>query len=369
MDCHTLSLSGRQWLIAGAIVVATMLAAPRLWERIEKFDIPSNYRIGYELSEDYWLFSRYCRSQAAAGKIFVIGDSVVWGQYVGRDKTLSAALNRLHPGEFANAGVDGMHPLALEGLVKYYGRDISNARVILHCNLLWLASAKRDLRSDENEVPFNHPRVVPQFAPALIAYHPTPSVRIGAAVERNVEFLQMVNHVKLTYLDRLDIPAWTMEHPLGKAITPVRPAIPVGMDKPRHQGGSWIDRRIRKQNFPWVELDRSLQWAAFQRLAKMLQSRGNRVFVVVGPLNEHMLTAESLGRYHRLKDGVEAWLSDNGLHYFAPEPLDSELYADASHPLAEGYTSLAKQIDACRPFGDFSQTSQASQASRREAGE
>ena len=48
--------------------------------------------------------------------------------------------------------------------------------------------------------------------------------------------------------------------------------------------------------------------------------------------------------YRELRAGVAAWLSKKHIGHVVPEPLPSLLYADASHPLTEGYDQLAKQI-------------------------
>jgi hypothetical protein len=57
----------------------------------------------------------------------IIGDSFVWGQYVSTDKTLSHNLNELEGDNlFANMGLDGLHPAAMDGLLKYYGKDIKS---------------------------------------------------------------------------------------------------------------------------------------------------------------------------------------------------------------------------------------------------
>ena len=56
-------------------------------------------------------------------------------------------------------------------------------------------------------------------------------------------------------------------------------------------------------------IDQSLQWAAFQRLVKLLQSRGNDVLVVVGPFNEHIMAAENRPAFRRLRDGIADWLA------------------------------------------------------------
>ena len=88
----------------------------------------------------------------------------------------------------------------------------------------------------------------------------------------------------------------------------------------------------------------SLQWRFFRQTVETLRGRGNRVFVVVGPFNEHMLTPESLAAYRRRQGQVEAWLTASGSRYVAPPALPSELYADASHPLAAGYEALAHKV-------------------------
>jgi hypothetical protein len=87
-----------------------------------------------------------------------------------------------------------------------------------------------------------------------------------------------------------------------------------------------------------------LQWRSFQRTIEVLRSCGNAVFVLVGPFNEHMLGPESLATYReRVRQAVE-WLQQQGIPHCAPPPLPSEYYADASHPLAEGYRLLAQQL-------------------------
>ena len=49
-------LSLRQWAIVLAIVTLVAVATPRLWKHVERFDTGADYRIPYQLSNDYWLF-------------------------------------------------------------------------------------------------------------------------------------------------------------------------------------------------------------------------------------------------------------------------------------------------------------------------
>ena len=102
-----------------------------------------------------------------------------------------------------------------------------------------------------------------------------------------------------------------------------------------------------------MNLDASLQWRAFQRLVRELRRRGNSVFVVVGPFNEHLLAEDNRATYRRLRDGIREWLKQNQIPQAIPESLPSELYADASHPLTEGYQLLAKCIEAEPQFRNW----------------
>jgi len=330
-------LSPREWLIVGIALSVLLCFGPSLWERIEKFDPAPDYRLPYELSSDYWLYNRYCRWACSLYDTLVIGDSVVWGHYVSKDNTLSHHLNKnAGRNQFANMGVDGIHPVALAGLLKYYGRDIKGANVILHFNPLWMSSRKHDLQIDK-EFHFNHPRLVPQFVPDIPCYKDSYSRRMSAVVERYVGFLSWASHLKITYFESMDLPAWTLEHPYNL------PKFKIQNSKfkiPRPQGAAGI----AKQDFQWVEPGTSLQWSFFQRSIEMLKARGNTVFVLVGPFNEHICKEKSIDTYREMKSEIKAWLRQNNVPYYMPEVLPGELYSDASHPLSEGYEMLAKEL-------------------------
>ena len=348
-----LRLSGRQWAVAGLAAVAFFVFAPNLWERVEKLDPPADYRLPYDLSNDYWLFSRYARLAAARGQTLVVGDSVMWGQYVKRGQTLSHYLGE-RDGEprFANLGLDGAHPAALAGLLRYYGGDIAGGRVVLHSNLLWTASKKHDLQS-EKEFRFNHPTLAPQFVPSIPCYTESGSRRLGIAIERQVPFFAWANHLRVAYFGQQDLPTWTMEHPTACPLAAIRPAVLMADDPLRHEPISWTARGIEKQDFAWVDLETSFQWRFLREAVAVLQARGNKVFVLVGPFNEHMLNDESLKVYAERKRTVAAWLAANQVPHLVPPPLPSDLYADASHPLAEGYRLLAEQLWANAEFSRF----------------
>ena len=60
----------------------------------------------------------------------MLGDSVVWGEYVLPDGTLSHFLNQEagQPDRFVNGGVNGLFPLAQEGLIDDYGHALAIRR-------------------------------------------------------------------------------------------------------------------------------------------------------------------------------------------------------------------------------------------------
>jgi len=332
--------------VAAVLLLALFYGLPYAWQMIEPFGCGQDYRMPFKLGNDYWLFARYCRQATRQKKILVIGDSVIWGHYVAPDGTLSHYLNELAGRErFANLGVDGIHPAALEGLLRYYGRSMRRCRVVLHCNFLWMSSKRHDLQTTK-EFTFNHPRLVPQFYPWIPCYRASFSERVGNVIERYVQFFTWARHVRLAYFDGRTLPRWTIEHPYAhplRAVTlrlpsPAEPPSPLPVAQP------WTEKGLKPYEADWVPLERSFQWRCFLRTVELLRKRGNRIFVLIGPFNEHMLTESSRARYQRLKAAAIKWLQERDIPSFAPAPLSSEQYADASHPLASGYAKLANEL-------------------------
>jgi hypothetical protein len=349
---HEVRLTGRQWLIVAVATAGLLALAPAVWSRVEQFAPDGDYRMPYALSSDYWQFSRYCRWAAAHDKTVLLGDSVVWAQYVAPDEALSHWLNGLAGDDrFANLGLDGAHPAALAGLVEHYGGAIRGCKVIVQCNPLWMSSQKRDLQSNE-EFRFNHPWLVPQFFPAIPCYKEPWSGRLNIVIERQLPFFAWKRHLQAAYFDGMDVPSWTLAHPSRDPFTALgrRASLPAD---PEHEAVPWTQQGITVQDFPWVKPDESFQWHSFQEMLRLLAQRHNEVFVLVGPFNEHMLTPESLARYGAMKAQIVASLRSEGVACCAPDALPSDLYADASHPLREGYALLAKELFACEAFAPF----------------
>ena len=360
-------LNGRLWLIAFALIALVLWGTPRIWKRAERFEITTDYRIPYSLSRDYWLYQRRMEQVENSQQIVVLGDSVIWGEYVLPDGTLTHFLNEQsgRSERFLNGGVNGLFPLALEGLVEHYAESLRGRKVILHCNLLWMSSPKADLNVQKEEK-FNHSRLVAQFSPPIPCYKADANERLSVIVERNAQFMSWVTHLQSAYFNDRSIPAWTLEddgsdspsypnsykNPFAQ-ITMQVPSAPAndplrGAGSERHK--PWNASEGNPAQFDWVELDQSLQWAAFKRALEKLRARGNELLVVLGPFNEHMIAQESLDGYRKLRDGAGSWLKDHGIDCVLPEPLPSDLYADGSHPLTEGYRLLAGKISANADF-------------------
>jgi hypothetical protein len=340
-------LTLRQWLGVGLFAVALAVYAPVLWERVEDFSLEPDYRMPYDLSNDYWLYERYAGLAADQYDTLLLGDSVVWGQYVTRQETLSHYLNEgVGRQGYVNLGLNGAHPLALGGLVEHYGRGIAGKNVVVLCNPLWMSSPRADLQDDRAEVN-NHPRLIPQFAPRIPSYKEEVSPRLGILVEQRLPFNKWTNHLQQAYYRTdvpNDIPSWTLAHPYDNPLKPLTRSLPPSDYKRHEENIPWYARGIKGVDHPWVDLQTSLQWPAFQRVVQLLRQRGNRVFVLVGPFNEHLLTPASRQRYQQVKATISAWLQAEQVAHVVPAPLPSAQYGDASHPLAAGYALLARQL-------------------------
>ncbi|HZU35380.1 MAG TPA: hypothetical protein VFA18_05710 [Gemmataceae bacterium] len=342
---NAIRLSGRQWVVVGLLALAMIVGLPRLWKKAETFTLEPDYRMPYALSTDYWLYDRYARAASEQYDVLLVGDSVIWGQYVDRQHTLAHELNQLAGRErFANLGLDGVHPAALAGLLEYYGRGIEGKKVVLFCNPLWLSSPRHDLQESE-KFDFNHPDLVPQFGPWIPCYKAETTKRIGRVVDRTVPFRGWTNHLQQAYFGGSSIPAWTLEHPSSNPVQQFRHGLPASDNRVHSDARPWTKKHIRPANMPWVEPDTSFQWHSFQRAVQLLQERHNDVFVLVGPFNEHMLTPRSRQRYEHVKERIKAWLEAQRIAYDIPEALPTEEYADASHPLAAGYARLARRLN------------------------
>jgi hypothetical protein len=351
---NAIRLSMRQWGITGLIVLVCACGIPELWAQLEGWTLTEDYRVPSALSEDYWVYEQYANAtQGHATVIPIIGDSVIWGQYVKPDETLSHSLNALYEDvKFANLGVNGIHPIALSGLVEHYGDAFTNRKVILNYNPLWMSSARRDLQL-QKPMRFNHPRLVPQFFPAIPMYRESTVNRMSIAITHNVPLFKLNTHFRIAYFGQEDFPAWTVSNPYENPLSAISMAMPMPLDVGPSPPIPWMEKSDRLQSFSWIPPELSSQWAYFKQAVATLEARGNEVFVIFGPFNTHLLTEENKVTYLPMEDMMTQWLKDNDVAYVAPAPLASELYADASHPIPAGYVVLADVLLASESFQAF----------------
>jgi hypothetical protein len=347
-------LSVREWLVAGAIIVCALAAISPAWRAVEPFNPPPDYRLPYEQGNDYWQFERFSHDAADRGGAMVLGDSVIWGHYVPADAALPARLAAIDLSRrYWNMGVDGIHPAAMAGLLEHFGGAMRGRHVILHCNLLWMSSPRHDLRDQRaGDFPLNHPRLLPQFGGDIPAFREPLEKRLSAAIGREAPAFLWAAHLREAYFGGLDIPAWTVENPGRNPLAAIslkgsrgEPLPPPGTDE-----RNWVQKGMRVYSPQWVDLERSIQWRYFRESVERLASRGNRVLVIVGPMNEHMMTADARAGYRDRAAAVADWLGAKGIACFVAPLLPSEEYADASHPLSAGYSRLARELSQSEAF-------------------
>ena len=358
-------LGWKTWLAVAAIVAAVLAVTPWAWRKGEKAAFPADYRQPYALSSDYWSFQRWCRDAAATRDVLVLGDSAVWGEYVGPDETLSAWMTRLDgTRRFANLGVDGVHPAAQWGLVSDFAQSVAGKDVILYVNLLWMSTPAADLRGApvratveigwlgevglpyhvQSEVRFNHPTLVPQFHPWIGCYKASLADRMTAEQERAIGFYSLLRHAKVSGLDNLGPQEWALLHPYGNPVAALSAGPPAARDQAPMNPVPWAQTGAGGRDLPWMKLEDSFQWRCLREVIGILRSRGNRLLVVVGPFNTHMLTAGSAARYAALRGQAAEWLAANRIPCIVPDTLPSDEYGDGSHPLSAGYRTLAQAV-------------------------
>ncbi len=337
--------------IAALFIILTVLAMmlPKLFPFRENTDFSPNYRIPYELGEDYYLYEMYCQSIPKTKEtIILLGDSVIWGHYVERNESLSAQMNKL-PGKasFYNAGIDGIHPAAMAGLIEHYGKGLKNRKIILGINLLWLSSSRHDLTGEiNNEI--NHRSLLNQFSHEIPSYHAPVEDKIARVMQRSIPFLAWSLHLKKTVFQNESFYRWSMNNPgespfdffSCRRLNPFR--------APEKFPGKNI-----KNNVKWVPLSKSYQWSQIKKIMEELHAGNNRVFVLMTPYNTHSLGAESLKKYKNLVKGITQWLKQKSIPYFSPQRLSAPAFKDASHTGKEGYRTIAEELIENRSFKDF----------------
>lgn len=360
---NTQRLSFRGWLVACAIIAALWIFVPGIVVPNLNLQEDPQFRVPYSLSEDYSLFRNYASQvretpDSEALDLVMLGDSVIWGEYVAKENSWPAELTQIWNASVNgsgnerairiwNFGLNGAHPTALRGLIRLHGDWGRSTPMIIHFNPLWMTSPERDLSTDK-PAPFNHPALAPQFSERPKVYKEELGERLRVAVGQRAGFLLWAQGMRIRHLDGYDWSGWAMENPRSTPLDAefVQKSDDLWKDDGIREGVeaiSWEARRIPKQSFSWVDPADSYQWAQFQRLMDELREQGRKFLVVLGPLNTWVMKDTELPIYQNLLDQVESVLKEKSIPCWRPDPVTSEFYADTSHPIAKGYAELAEQ--------------------------
>jgi len=212
-NSNAVILTIKEWVIAVVLLVGICTIVHVGWFRWERFKPGPDYRppCWAEKMTDYWSHFRWSRYAARSNyKVFLIGDSVIWGQEVDSDHTISHYLNEQHGEEiFANLGIDALFQSAFPGIIKYYGKYYSN--LIIQFSPHWIRDVNNDLRGNRER--FYHPRLVPQFHPRIHYNDYTLNERLSYKIENYIGIFPLVRHMMVNYFDNKNVSAWMMEHP------------------------------------------------------------------------------------------------------------------------------------------------------------
>ena len=340
-----------------------VLLTPRLWKKIERFDTGPDYRIPYALSKDYWLYERRLREIADPTKIVVLGDSVVWGEYVLPDGTLSHFLNQEagQPDRFVNARRERAVPARAGRLGQLLRRAAAPPES--HSSLQRPLDDQPQSRpaAPKRKRQFNHSRLVPQFFPRIPCYKADANERLSAVVERNVGFVAWVSHLQNAYFGQKSILSWTLRRRRRRSA-----ALPEHLQE--SVCANHADRSVRPGTIPSAArrvrgTNRGPKPAAGTTQLRLGRSRDVASMARLPALGENSARtrqrrAGGPRAFQRAHDGrgepagvseTPRWRSPPGLRqnqipHVVAGALPSALYADASHPLTEGYQLLAKRL-------------------------
>lgn len=340
-------LSLREWLVTLVLFAVVTGIIYYGWDSWEHYAPGPDHRetCWAELQSDYWAYMRWCRYAKEHYDIMLIGDSVIWGQEVRNDETISHYINEfLGEDKVANLGNDGLFMAGMNGFVKYYGDHMENTNVILQCSPLWMASKRRDLRGDKT-YRYHHPRLIPQFSSRIEYYHDL-NTRLGYLMEYYFRVFPFMRHLMANYFENKSVSRWMMDHPYMSPFSAITfEAAPV-MAEIQGRGLDWETKGIKMSEDPFVSPDESIQFECFMNAVKELKKKNAKVFILIGPYNHHYHVPESRKRLFALIDELKSIFDELGYPYYDTFQigLPSKTFGDSCHLLKEGHSMLAKEL-------------------------
>ncbi|MFC1691951.1 hypothetical protein ACFL1R_00420 [Candidatus Latescibacterota bacterium] len=344
---NSIILSLRDWIITIVLIAVISALIYNGWFKWERFNPGKDYRVTCwaERESDYWAFARWSHRAGERYNIFLIGDSVIWGQETRLDETISHYLNECLGDEIiANIGIDGLHMAGINGMVKYYGKYLDNKNIILQFNPLWMSSEKRDLRG-EGRISYHHPRLIPQLS-FRINYNQPLEVRVGYLFDHFLRLPILVRHLMVNYFNNKSIANWMMDNPYRNPFSAITfTATPVMAEK-QGKGIDWKAKGMEISDSPFVSINESMQWQCYFNALESLKKVNARVFVLLGPYNTHALTPDSIKRLKSMIGDVKKSLDDSGILYFdsMENNLPSDTFGDSCHLLKDGHLMLARNL-------------------------
>ncbi len=349
-NSNTVFLNGREWLIVLGVFIAISLVVYNGFNRWERIPVETDFRstCWEARMSDYYAYSQWANYARDHYKILLIGDSVIWGQEVPNNETVSHFINQqLGKEEVANLGIDGLTLAALDGMVANYGSAFRNTNAIVELNPLWMSSPKRDMREKGN---FHHPRLVPQFDPR-IKYFKDFNERLGYVIEHHLKVPPFVRHLMVNYYDNKSVANWLLENPYRNPLSAITFQGPSMMKEKQGLGTDWASRekdpaKIELRDDPFLNPDESVMFEHFLRALDKLKKHNVNAMVLLGPFNTYNLNPESRQKLFTMIGQIKQILDKRGVTYFDAtcDLLPSTAYADQCHALASGHAQLAEAM-------------------------
>ena len=353
---NSIILSVSEWIITLVLIVVISVPIYYGWFKWERFNPGKDFRVTCwaERESDYWAFTRWSGYARELYDIFLIGDSVIWGQETRLNETISHYLNEsLGDDIVGNIGIDGLHMAGINGMVKYYGKYLDNKNIILHFNPLWMSTEERDLRG-EGRISYHHPRLIPQLS-FRINYNQPLDVRVGYLFDHYLRLPILVRHLMVNYFNNKSITNWMMDNPYRSPFSALTfTATPVMAEK-QGRGIDWKAKNMKVSDSQFVSVDESMQWQCYFNALESLKKQNASVFVLLGPCNTYALTPDSRKRLKTMIEDVKKSLDDSGIPYFdsMENNLPSETFGDTCHLLREGHLMLVQNLMNDTRFRDW----------------